>query len=542
MPNLPIRGLGSVGVVTDVLPYDLPNSAWSYARNLRFDGDSVYRSSVFKPFVLAQTFSASAYPVAVIDDTLSDTVKSITTLKSDGKLSRVSEGAITDVSPSPALAALNGNATTTTVGQVSYVNTPGNVPISFANGEVRYSAIPNWTSTDRCVSLRSFRDFLIALNVTKDSASYPNMVKWSDAVEVGTRPSWDVSDTEKLAGENVINNSSGMLVDGMALGNAFLIYGTREAFRMDYVGAPYVFTFEKVFDDFRIMTQNCIASVGTKHYVFREDDIVVTDGVTWESICDSKVRRHIFDNIDFTYRDQCRVIHNSFKSEIMFCYSSLSSDVAVPGAAVGCNEAAVFNYANNTWSFIDLPNVTCGVSAMHPVGSTDVAKTWDGLVTWDKIKFNWSFTEASPTTLIFGCYYAGTSDLPPNVYFYDDDIGGRIGNATDKTTYWMAWGELSLEDFDAAGFALCSSKMLRQVTPQLMTGGEDQPVNFYVSPDMLGTLATEWGAPIVFNPFHGYKFNCRCQGRYISIRFEIPAGNYAKFSGMDLDIIKIADR
>jgi len=48
MPNLPIRGLGSVGVVTDVDPYNLPINAFTRAKNVRFSDGSVRRGPIMR--------------------------------------------------------------------------------------------------------------------------------------------------------------------------------------------------------------------------------------------------------------------------------------------------------------------------------------------------------------------------------------------------------------------------------------------------------------------------------------------------------------
>lgn len=539
MPNLPIRGLGKVGVITDALPHDLPESAWSNARNVRFDNESVVRSSVFKPFILQQDFT-TADPILVVDDSLRSANKSVTTLKSDGTITRVTEGFIHDVTPTETMAVITRNATACIAGSVSYINTPNNPPLSYANGETKYSIIPHWDADDRCESLRKYRDFLIALNVTKTTTEYPNMVKWSDAIMAGTRPKWDVTLENGLAGENVLNDSTGYIVDGLELGGSFMIYGSREAWRMDYIGGDFVFSFQKVFNDFSIMTQNCVVEVANRHFVFCEDDIVMTDGITRESICEGKVRRKIFTSLDYANRTQCRVILNSAKSEILFCYPSLGSDAQWSPNHVGCNEAAVFNYVNGTWTFIDLPNVTSGVEATHPVGSTEDAKTWAGLVTWDQLKFNWTFTTASPATLILAS--AAGEVKTGNVYFYDDDAEGWVANEADPDTYWPAWAEIRMADFDALGLPLSSTKLLRQIVPQVTTNDDTQSVYFTFAADMSNVTESAWKPPVRFNPYEQYKLDCRLIGRYLSLRYEIPAGAAATLSGFDLDIVKIAGR
>ena len=539
MPNLPLRGLGTIGVITDVSAYDLPENAWTAARNIRFQDEAVTRSPIFKPFNTAQDFTSP--PILVVDDSLRSTTKVITTLRANGTLTRLSEGLVSNASPSPVIDAPIGNPTHVIAGGVSYINTPNNVPIAYAFGETVYSRIPNWVSTDRCESLRKFKDFLIAINVTKASNSFPNMVKWSDAIQAGTRPRWDPALEDGLAGENTLNDSTGFLVDGMELGSYFMVYGSKEVWRMVYIGGDFVFSSEKVFSDFSIMTQNCVLESNAKHYVFCEDDIVVTDGITKESICDKRVKTHIFGSLDYSKRDRCRVIANTAHGEILFCYPSSSSSAAIEAGDYGCNEAAVFNTTNNTWTFIDLPNVTSGAEAGHPTGSISSAKTWAGLATWNSLKINWNFTTASPMTLILSAEN-GQSGKKGNVYFYDEDMGGRIDNPADDDVFWPAWCEKRLTDFDSIGLALTDLKLLDEFVPQVTTQDSGQFVNFQFSGDMNNRFESNWKPPQVFNPNTSYKLNPRITGRYISIRMEIPKGVSAKMSGCDLKLSKIASR
>ena len=60
--------------------------------------------------------------------------------------------------------------------------------------------------------------------------------------------------------------------------------------------------------------------------------------------------------------DRCFALQNKQLSEIYFCYQSGDSLVGFPDTD-RCNRAAVYNYQNNTWSFIDLPNVSAGTTA-----------------------------------------------------------------------------------------------------------------------------------------------------------------------------------
>ena len=45
---MPIRNVGDIGVVTDILPSALPTNAFTKAKNVRFDEGKVARSPVFR--------------------------------------------------------------------------------------------------------------------------------------------------------------------------------------------------------------------------------------------------------------------------------------------------------------------------------------------------------------------------------------------------------------------------------------------------------------------------------------------------------------
>lgn len=538
MPNLPVRGLGNIGVISDVSPYDLPLGAWSDARNVRFTPAGVTRSPVFKPFVLKQDFKSP--PVHVVDDSLRLNSKSISTIRQDGTITRISSGVVSDASPQTALGPLTENLTGTLAGSVSYINTGTTEPISIATGEAQYSKIPNWTSGDRCVALRGFRDFLIALNVTKTGLSYPNMVKWSDAITAGVRPRWDVSLEDGLAGENVLNESTGYIVDGRELAGSFLIYGSKEVFRMDYVGEPFVFSFTKLFGDVRVMTQNCVVEVNSKHFVFCDNDIIVTDGVSKESICANKIRDRVFSNILQDGRSRCRVIHNPINSEVIFAYPSAVGSWS--SGDLGCNEAAVYNYDNETWSFIDLPNVTSGYVTETPEGSLGVALSWEGLAQWSDLKSPWNTNHTLSSCLIMTSAGDSDSGLGSNVFFYDHHTQGSISNDVEPLTLQPAFAEMHINDFDEVGFPLLSTKLIRTLTPQVEIPDSLGEVYFYLE----GTKGTKGTNPsnahLAFSPYEQDKLNSRVNGRYITFRFEIPKGIDVSLSGFDLDIVQVAGR
>ena len=83
----------------------------------------------------------------------------------------------------------------------------------------------NFTASTECKSMRAFRSFLVALNITSSGVSYPRVVKWSTEAAIQTTPtSWDISSATVDAGEYELADSKGAILDGRPLRDTFIIY------------------------------------------------------------------------------------------------------------------------------------------------------------------------------------------------------------------------------------------------------------------------------------------------------------------------------
>ena len=376
MPNLPIRGLGSVGVVTDVDPYNLPINGFTRGKNVRFnDGKVTYgpvfrdvspNSQVTNPMFVYGIQSATGYDtVLVVEDTF--------------QIQEFSNGAYTSRHAATTQSNLT-ELTATTLANVIYVNRSDKIPIHRTASANSFTDLPNWPSNFRTKALRSFGDFLIALNTTEAGVEHRNRVRFSTTALSNNVPStWAETDTTESAGFNDLVQMKTPIVDGATLGSNFLIYSSDQVWMMEFVGGSFIFNFRKLFDDAGAMSQNCIVEVTGKHYVFDFDDIYITDGNTRQSICDGRVRDYIFNGIDYSKRGECFVLHNANLEEIYFCYHS-GDDLAVFQDGDKCNRAAIYNYKEDTWTFQDLPNVVGGsianISSVESYSSVDPSLTY----------------------------------------------------------------------------------------------------------------------------------------------------------------------
>lgn len=537
MPTVPIRGVGEVGILPDLNPQDAPLTAWTDARNVRFAESALSRYSVFK--TVNNSYAYSKVPVGVFNgDANLDGY--LVTVFNDGTMEQLNNTVVTNVSP----VGVSGGPeqiTHCTLGGVTYVNLSSGGPFYRTQaGAGAFTALPAWGASDRCYAMRSYKDFLIALNVSKSGIDYGGMIKWSNATQYGAPPpDWDVTNAASLAGETVINDIEGWLIDGAAMGDSFIVYGQHQTFRMDYIGAPFVFRINKLFDDQGAIARNSVAEVDGKHYVFGKTDIYVHDGVSKQSLATNRVAKTIFEELNYSEIERCFVYHDRTNGEIAFCYPS-TDDACVwrTEDVSGCNKAAVYNYRFNTWTFVDLPSV---------VGATDVLLTqtsdWDAFTTWSQAPQTWAaFTSTKPQNLLLAS--SGNSTVPKvgKPYFLDNLFRGRLPNAVDYDIMWPAYAETNFRDLDEIGSNIYGRKLVTRVVPQYRIWQDDDRMTFQIGQSKHPSGEVTWGVEKLFTGYAQDKYDTRINGRYLSIRITIPAGSYSEMSGYDVDIQQIAGR
>ena len=157
--------------------------------------------------------------------------------------------------------------------------------------------------------LRSFGDFLIALNTTEGGSTFPSRVRFSNIALANNAPdSWDASDTTKSAGFNDLSQMGTPIVDGATLGSNFIVYSSDQVWQMEFVGGTFIFNFRKLFQDRGIINQNCVVEVSGKHYVFDADDIYIHDGLSDQSLVDGRIKDYIYSGIDTVLRSMLRSV------------------------------------------------------------------------------------------------------------------------------------------------------------------------------------------------------------------------------------------
>lgn len=533
--TLPVRNLGNVGLVTDIDPYNLPINGFTTATNIRFDEGKVKRSVVFRTVKNNLGFNPRAV-FGVVPSTGFDTVIMV---DEGWAINEYANNTLTNVQGTvPTGIPSNSPYTICSLADVVYINRIDKVPAYRTPQNTTFAPLANWDATWRCTSLRPYGDFLIALNLTEGTTNYPNRVRFSNIVQANAIPdSWDETDATKSAGFNDLVQMQTPIVDGLELGTNFLIYSRSEVISMDFVGGTFVFNFRKLFSDDGVINQNCIAEANGKHYVFGTTDIYVTDGNTKQSLADEKIRHFIYQGLNIKNADRCFVQHNKLLSEIYFCYQSGDPLVAFPDTE-RCNRAAVYNYKNNTWALLDLPNVSAGTTANVDTVATYAQST----TTYATVGGSFHDQEDSfnKHTLMVGEDDTANSISSDTLYVLDlPDGGSTIAfDLNVEATKPPILERVGL-DLDDLGQSIDGYKVLTRVLPQFSTLNQDNSnIIFEFGASDIPSAVPEYGTAITFNISTDYKIDSRAAGRYLSYKITLEPNDYKdfSFSGMDLDI------
>lgn len=528
MPILHIDNLGSVGLVKDLRPYRLPPEGWTRLRNARFrDGDLVKflgHTEVFEPPSISPYWLLSwpqvtnyVWLYAGLDKVytvFNTTHTDITRLAGDytGTADDLWNGVL--------------------FGGVPVINNGVDNPQSW-DGTGNLQDLPNWPSGTKCKVMRGFKQFLIALNILKGGGAdyYPYMVKWSDLADPGTVPtSWDETDPATLAGENVLTDTGGFIIDGLALNDTFLIYKEDAVYSMRYSGGTYVWTFTKLFESFGAIAQRCIANFEGQHFVVSYGDILIHNGQAARSVIDSHLRKWLFNGeLDSNNRDKVFVAPNYAYNEMWVCYPDTSALNGLP------NKALVWNWKEGTWGQRDLPDVAHIAHGLIDVGeASPIIDTVTTIINDD-------------TNLIDGQPYSRTelrllAADPTNTKLYWMDNGNTFNGALVPFVAEKIGLDISGKDYKGnITIDPTTTKFIRAVYPKLFNDTTGT-IAVYVGSQKSVEDTVTWSGPHWFDPSTGQiKINCRVSGKLLALRFqnEIDAPLTLYGVGLDMELLGV---
>lgn len=526
MSRVPVRDLAKFGVVQDADETLIPPNAWTRANNVRFrDGKIIsspghiqaYEPPAVPPYWLMQTFS----PVKDIAWIYAGLTKVYTYLG----------GLHTDISRT------TGGAYTTTMNDlwnggvlagIPVINNGQDVPQYWANvaAATKLANLTNWPPTWRASVVRPFRNFLIAMNILEGPLRYIHRVRWSSPAQPGgIPPSWDDTDPTQDAGIiELTDTESGAVIDGLSLGDLFMVYKERSIWSMQFVGGQYKFNVKRVIDQGGALAQNCIASFGdpAKHCVFSGVDIYQHDGQTPVSMVSKQLRRWIMANIDTTNYRRAFVVSYADQNEIWVCFPT--------GGSAWANVAIIINILDGSVFTRDLTNASYIASG---VALNDSADTWDvDTLAWNADGVSWDATLSQ----VFTRQLLQADPILSHIYIMDQT------NAFNSVPFncLLERTGLSLAGTSNTGDPI-SDPDIRKLVKGMWVQARSGPISVTIGRVREHDGPITWGTPQVFQPganaYVGFLDDTPpLDARTFGVRFQWQSNLPGLLDSYDLDI------
>lgn len=387
----------------------------------------------------------------------------------------------------------------------------------------RFIDLPNWPQNTYCKSLRVFKNHLIALNVTLPLEEpgegegvalthVPNLVKWSHPASMGFIPhSWAIDDPAMDSGEMALAEDDGEIVDGLALGDYFVIYRKSSIWVMAYVGGDQIFSFKRALGSVGAMNRNCVVEHHGYHFVFGESDIFVHNGYEPASVLDNVLRRKLFHHmIDTHAKHKCFVFKNPFFNEVYACFPETGSET--------CNKAVVWNYVDKTVSLRDIPNLTH--AAFGPIDST-----WGAI--WDAMKEPWD-------ALLFSWNAFAYATMSSRVLIASENNSIYILDSTASID-----GNLPVSFIERRGMSLGDPRnvMFVRGVRIIGEGNTGETVSVRVGGQTDPFLNPIWTDPVPCVIGHTVQCDLRIKGRYIALRIDSGSAYQWRIDKIMIDAI-----
>lgn len=332
---------------------------------------------------------------------------------------------------------------------VGIFNNTQDVPQAWLEfNETKLINLPNWPAGLRCKSLRPFKQFLIAMNLTNSGVRQPFRVRWSHPADPGSVPaSWVINDPAIDAGEFDIAETSDEIIDGLQLGDSFVVYKQKTTHIMQYIGGNDIFGRREIIPNRGLLWRDCVQPIPEGHFVVGADDIYAHTGQRGSevSLVDDKLREWVFNQISADTYFNCFTVEWAKKNEIWFCFPEAGAEYPTI--------ALVYNKITKGIGVKDIPNVPF----MYPGPVTrgaDQNPSWGG-----------------GPIMIGGRLRAGSATLPgsevqvgepPEPLFTLNGAIGDFGVSADLT--WTEVEEAtSYEIYGKAGLDICAAPVCSPV-------------------------------------------------------------------------------
>lgn len=362
------------------------------------------------------------------------------------------------------------------------------------------------------VAIRAHKNFLFMLRVTETISGSPTELmdgyRWSHPADInGIPPTWDETDQNYLAGLAQLGGDTGRIVDGLSLGDSFIIYSDRGINALDPSGDVFVWNRRPLLSTAGLLAKDCLVEANGVHYLMTAGDIVAHDGNSVRSLMSNRLRRHLQANLSAAHYDRSFAVSNKVTKEIWFC---------VPTQGDWPDLAYVYNWQDDAWSIRDLPSVSFGAFGSKS-SPTILWETLEAKVPQPKWRGNKSLWGSGATTP------------------YDDtvigvDIVGQLMDLDPLVPVADTGAYIERTDFPLEGGS--SVTTITRLYPHARGSG---PFRITVGSQDYPGAPVRWRPSVQFDPEQQRKVEVRTTGALHAWRIEGIEDNAFSLSGFDIE-------
>lgn len=522
MATISFYKAGQLGIIKDVPPEELPPHAWSDGDNVRFEDGKIVRTPGAQQ-VFGTPSGAPYWLMPVHTPTQVFWVYANLTdlFGTDGSTHAELTRAVGGDYGTLERELWNGGM----FSGIPVITNGVDVPQYWASPSLSndFANLANWPSTARCRIIKPYKTFLVAMNVTKSSTQFGNLVKWSAPASPGAVPSsWDETDPTTLAGEVEIGDDTpGVIQDGLVLRDTFIIYKDNAVWGMQFIGGQSVFRFYPIFTTSGILTTHCVKAIrkGTMHIVATGDDIVVHDGQNIDSILDKRWKKFLRNNLSASQFDKSFMVINQAKDEAWFCFSAGSTwpDMAL-----------VWNWTDNTLTSRDLPADTIHMDAgpVQPGGDPWDADsgTWDSdSSVWDLLQYRVHFSNL-----------IGANKTASELQQHDDSTIFTLDGA-NYTSFVERTG-IALTGQDRVSGEFKADYQSRKICTRIWIKATGAPFQVQVGASESTEASPVYESAQTFTPGVDRYLDWSANGKFLAVKFSSTSGGEWQIEGFDLEI------
>lgn len=524
------------GIIKDIEPVELMNgvpphkgfptpAVWTGGSNIHFDKESTHRVGGYAGF--ADPMPVGAVPIFQMNVLTPDISywMWVDIAVPSAPLIWVTDGTSHfDITPVGGLTGGGvGEWTGAILNGVPVLNNGIDAPIWWDGATSNpMDTLPGWPENTLAKSIRAYKYHLVAMNLTENGLNIPEKYMWSDAADPGSVPEEWESTPENEAGFNTLSATAGGIVDGLKLRGDFMIYKQHSTYIMSYVAGQFVFNVRSLFVTTGIQALNCVKELRGRHYVFADDDVIVTDGNSFDSIIDNQMRDLLFNGINPDNHHMCHLAINVPTDEVWIVAPSVDSEL--------CDYALVHSFEDGVWGVRELPETAYVADGIVPV--EDIETTWDGSTTeWIQDLRRWADANYSVTSdrLIMN---SPNQNRLFNVDAAFDNAGEPLQAYVERTD-WVLGGQE----------AMWVNNLVQAVYP-IITGTDGDVVKVRVAGTQVPGGAVPWSAEqdyvIGADTFQAIKLDVLTHGRMFNIRFSSAGGSPWSLHRMGVEYIPMS--